>query len=130
VALDLTLVIHAADREAEVLLLQCVGDGDADTGLSDSGRADQADDGTLGVLLFLAHGQKFENSVLDVLHPVMVPLKNLSGAVDAEVLRLRLLPRKIADDLQVGAADGVLRTGRIHCLQAAHLAVDGLLGFS
>ena len=59
VALDLGLVAHAADREAEELLAERPGYGPADAGLADAGRAHQAQDRALGVALQLADSYNF-----------------------------------------------------------------------
>ena len=77
--LDLGLVPHAADREAEKALIEGSGDGTTDARLADPGRTDKAEDGALGILLELAHREILEDAILDVLEPVVIVLEDILG---------------------------------------------------
>ena len=71
-ALDLRLVPHTAQAEAVELSSQGIGDRAADTGLTDPGWTHQQQYRAVDTALEVAHCEKFDNSLFDVLKPVMV----------------------------------------------------------
>src|SRR6185503_10016331 len=79
VAADLGLVAHAAEREADELASHGAGDRAAEGRLTDAGRADEAKNGALAVLLELADGKMLEDAVLDLLEIEVILVEHLTG---------------------------------------------------
>ncbi len=127
VALDLGLVTHAADREAEELPAQRPRNGLAHGGLADAGRADQADDGALRILLELAHGKVLDDPFLHVLQAVVILVEDVHGLLDIEGFHRVVVPRKGNDGFQVVARDGELGRVGLHERKLLQLLVDLLL---
>ena len=61
-AADIGFVADAAERDADEFAAHGPGDGFAEAGFADAGRADKAEDGAFAVRVELADGQKFENA--------------------------------------------------------------------
>ena len=73
-AADLGFVPHAAKADAHVLAAKAFRDGACNTGLANARRADQTDDLCLHVRCKLAHGQCFQNAILDLFQAVVIPV--------------------------------------------------------
>ena len=71
-AANLGFVAHAAEREAHELAAGGLGDGHAERSFADARRSDEAEDRALGILDQLAHGEEFEDALLDFLQAVVV----------------------------------------------------------
>jgi hypothetical protein len=61
-------------------------DAATERGLADAGRPEQAEDGTLLVLLELAHGEVLEDALLHLLEAVVVLVEHLAHLGDLEVV--------------------------------------------
>ncbi len=123
---NLRLIAHAAQREADELAARGLGDRHAERGLADARRSDEAEDRTLGILDQLAHGEKFEDALLDLFEAVVIFVQNLFGVVDGARFLGLFLPRHGQQPVDVVAADGGLgRHGR-HGFQLLQL-LDGLV---
>src|SRR5690606_13933010 len=72
VAADRGLVVHAAEADAVELAPERASDGAAERGLTDTGRADEAEDRALLVLLELADGEVLDDALLDLLEAGVV----------------------------------------------------------
>ena len=72
VAADLGLVAHAAERDADELAAERARDRAAERGLADAGRADEAEDRALHVVLELAHREVLEDALLHLLEAVVI----------------------------------------------------------
>ena len=83
---DLRLVVHPAQRDAHELPAQGAGDRPAQRGLAHPRRADEAQDGPFEIRLQAAHGQVFEDAVLDLLEAVVVLVQDLPGVPDVELI--------------------------------------------
>ncbi len=131
VAADVGLVARAAERDADVLAPHGAGDGFRDRGLADARGAGEKEDAALatarllrlfgGVRLVrlrigrslalrvlagvreLAHGQKLEDAVLDVLEAVVVLVQDARGLGHVELLVGALVPRQLRDRLEIRA---------------------------
>ena len=125
-AANLGFVAHAAQREAHKLAAGGLGDGHAQRGFAHARRPDEAEDGAFGVLDQLAHGEKFEDALLDFFQAVVVGVQHFFGVVDGAGFLGALLPRHGQQPVNVVAADGGLgRHGR-HGFELFQL-LDGLL---
>ena len=125
-AANLGLVAHAAQREAHELAAGGLGDGHAQRSFAHARRSDEAEDRALGILDQLAHGEKFEDALLDFFQAVVVGVENLFGVVDGAGFLGALLPRHGQQPVNVVAADGGLgRHGR-HGFELLEL-LDGLV---
>ena len=120
VAADLGFIPHAAQTDAHILAAQTFGDGTCNAGLADARRADQADDLRLDVRSQLAHGQRFQNAVLDLFQAVVVAVQDLLGTVDVQIILGIAVPRQVQTGVQIGADDGGFLIGALHLGQAVH----------
>ena len=71
---DLGFVPHAAQADAHILAAKAFRDGTRNTGLANTRRAYQTDDLCLHVRCQLAHGQHFQNAILDLFQAVVIPV--------------------------------------------------------
>ncbi|MNV71991.1 hypothetical protein D3C71_1650430 [compost metagenome] len=108
-ALDLGFVAHAADAEAIERPAQGFGDGFADTGLAHARRADQQDNGTGNFAFVGAHGEEFEDAVLDVVQSGVVFIEHLARVLEVELVFPINAPRHCRRPFQVVAGHRVLR---------------------
>ena len=92
-AADLGLVAHAAERDAHELAAERAGDRAAERGLADARRADEAEDRAAGVRLQLAHGEVFEDALLDLLEVVVVLVEHLPARAGGRGRPRRRRPR-------------------------------------
>ena len=109
VAAQLGFVVQAAEAHALELAAHGPGDGLAERSLADPGRADEAEDGGLGVGIELHDGEGLQNPLLDVLQPVVVLVEHLAGVVEVQLILRAFAPRQFGHQLQVGAGDLVIR---------------------
>src|SRR5207248_4251609 len=150
VAAYLGLVAHAAQAQADELAIERARDALPQAGLADAGRSHEAQDrlaaafaprvGHAGLRLLpallaargvplglhLAHGQVFQDAVLDLLQVVVVLVENLARARHVDRGAGAGRPGQAGDPVQVGADHGVLGRDRRQLLQPRQLAV-GLL---
>ena len=85
-ALDLSLVPHAAERKAVELSVQGLGNGLADGCLADPGRAHKTDNRTGYIPLHLPGTDKFQYPVFYVIKPVVVPVEYLFRLGDIVII--------------------------------------------
>ena len=135
VAADLGLVAHAAERDADELAPEGVGDGLAERRLADAGRADEGQDGpraapvhrrqaALG--LQLAHGEVLEDALLHVLQPVVVGLEDARRLGDVEAVLGLDAPGDLEHGVEPGADPARLGALVAGALELVDLALDGL----
>ena len=129
VAADRGLVVHAAERDAVELAPERARDAAAERRLADAGRADEAEDRALLVLLQLADGEVLEDALLDLLEAVVVLVEDLAHAARCRGCPcVELRPRQVEDPVEVGAHDRVLGRADLHRAQALELLLRDLLG--
>ena len=121
VAADLSFVPHAAKTDAHILTAKAFGDGACDAGFADTRRADQTDDLRLHVRCQLAHSQRFQNAILDLFQAVVVPVQDLLGAVDIQIIHGHGVPRQVQTGVQIGADDRGFLIAALHPGQAVYL---------
>ncbi len=118
VAADLGLVADAAEGDADELAAHRVGDGLAEAGLADAGRAHEgqdgapapaADDAEAPVAAPLAHRQVLGDALLHVLQPRVLGVQDGLGALDVVGVLGALAPRHLQDRVEPGADPGTLR---------------------
>src|SRR5207244_3203894 len=95
VTADRGLVVHATERDAVELAPERARDRATERRLTDAGRSDEAEDRTLLVLLELADGEVLEDALLHLLETVVIVVEDLAHRRDLEVVRGRVVPRKI-----------------------------------
>ena len=79
VAPDLRLVVDAAQTQAAELPVEGLGHGDGDGGFAHARRSHQADDLPPGIRIHLLDGNEFQDPLLDLVQPVVVPVQDLPG---------------------------------------------------
>ena len=87
------------------------------------GRAGEAEDRALHVLLELADRQVFEDPLLDLLEVVVVGVEHLAGPAQVEPVAARLAPGQDRQPVEVGPDDRVLGRARVHARQPLELAL-------
>ena len=125
---DLGLVAHAADADALELAAHRLGDAVAEARLAHAGRADEAQDRPVQVVLEPAHGQELEDAVLDLLEVVVVAVEDLAGVRHVQVVLAVHVPGQGDDPVQVRADDGVLGALRRDVAEAVELPAGRLVG--
>src|SRR5690606_16599903 len=135
VATDLRLVPDATEGDADELAPQRPGDGLAEGGLADAGRADQEQDGPAVAVITvteaalgaqLAHRQMLDDALLDVVERGVVGGEHGPGLVQVEVVRGEDSPGDIEHGVEPGTDPGVLGRLLAHPLQTVDLPLDGL----
>src|ERR1019366_1721610 len=126
---DRGLVMHAAERDADELAPERPRDAATERRLADAGRADEAEDRALLVLLQLSHRQVLEDALLDLLEAVVVLVEDLAHGADVHVVRRLAVPGQVEDPVEVGADDRVLGAADLHVAEALELLLGDLLGF-
>ena len=87
------------------------------------GRAGEAEDRPLHVLLELADGQVFEDPLLDLLQVVVVGVEDLAGPAEVEPVAARLRPGEDGEPVEVGPDDRVLGRAGVHPGEPVDLAL-------
>ena len=131
VAADLGLVAHAAQRHADELAAGRLGDRLAERGLADAGRADEAEDRPLQLLLAALHGEVFDDAVLDLVEAVVVGVEHLLREVQVLLDLGVLAPRDRQQPVEIVAHHRGFRRHRRHRAQLLQLGLRllaGLLG--
>src|SRR6202521_2008317 len=103
---DLSLVTHAAERDAHEVAPRGPRDRSAERGLADAGRADQAQDRAGQLVGALLDREILDDALLDLLQAEMVVVEDLLG-VDEILLDLApLVPRDRQQPVEIVAHDG------------------------
>ena len=103
-------------------------DAAAEGGLADTGRAEQAENRPLFVLLELADGEVFEDALLDLFEAVVILVEDLAHRGNLEVVRRLEVPGNVQDPVEVRAHHGVLGRAHLHVAEAFDLLLRDLLG--
>ncbi len=122
-AADLGLIAHAAQGHAHEFPVGGARHALAQGGFADSGRTDQAQDGTAQVLDPLLHGQVLDDALLDLLQAVVIGLEHLFGGGDVKVHLAALFPRRLHQPVDEIAHHGRFRRHRRHELELRELGV-------
>ena len=80
VTTNFRLVTYSAERKANELAICGPGDGLGERRLAHTGRAYEAENGALLFSNQLPNGQKFEDTLFDLLQPVMIFFQYLLGS--------------------------------------------------
>ena len=83
----------------------------------------EAEDRALHVLLELAHGQVFEDALLDLLEVVVVGVEDLARPAQVEPVAAGLAPGQDRQPVEIGADDRVLGRAGVHAGQPLELAL-------
>src|SRR5208282_3980509 len=117
-AANFGFIAHAAKGNADELAAGGVANGHGERGLAHTRRPDKAEDGALGILDELAHGEEFEDALLDLLEAVVLFIENFLGGLDVANFLGTLFPGHGEQPIDVIAADGGLRGHGGHELEA------------
>ena len=129
VAANLGLVPHAAQRHLHKFAPHGLRHRPDDGGFTHAGRADEAQDRALHVLLHAQHGQILDDALLHLFQSVVILIQNAPGPLQIQIIRGGLAPGQVEDPLHVGAADADLRRAGSHVGQAFQLFFSLLPGF-
>ena len=102
-AADLGLVVHAAQADARELAAHGAGDRLAQRRLADAGRSGEAQDRRLAFGRQLAHGQVFDDALLDLFQAEMVVVEHAAGLGDVDRRRLGQRPGQLDQRVEIGA---------------------------
>ncbi|OQC02803.1 MAG: hypothetical protein BWX80_03015 [Candidatus Hydrogenedentes bacterium ADurb.Bin101] len=97
----LRFVADAAKRNTHKNTPHGAGDGLAQRCFADTGRPDQAENGTLALLVEFTHGQKFQDALLDFFEAEMVRVKHFTCLVEVDGVAGAFRPGHVAQPFQV-----------------------------
>ncbi|KFB71547.1 MAG: hypothetical protein AW09_003314 [Candidatus Accumulibacter phosphatis] len=122
-AADFGLIVDAAERCAHELSSQRSGDRLAKRGLANSGRADKAQNGSVPARVELAHREKLDDTLLDLVEAEMIGVEDLTGFGNLDPIRLGCPPWQLDQPVEIGTHHRVLRRSVRHARQALQLLV-------
>ena len=123
VAADLGLVLDPAQGEAHELAAQGAGDGPPEARLAHAGRAHEAEERPLRLLLELAHRQVLDDALLDLLEAVVVLVEDPLRLLEVEVVLGGLAPGQRHHPVEPVAQGRGLRRVGVHALELLELAL-------
>ena len=103
VAPDFRLIPNAAKADTHILFIQCTGNGTGNTGFARSGRSCKADNGAVAFLCQVPHRQKFQHTLLDFFHTVMVFVQNTLRIFQIPIVFGRPVPGQFQKRLYITA---------------------------
>src|SRR5690606_16538916 len=103
VAADLRLVADPAERDADELASQRLGDAAPQRRLPDPRRPDEAEDRPLLLRVQLADGQEFDEALLDLVQVVVVAVEDLTRVLEVDRPAALARPRHLDQPLEVAA---------------------------
>ena len=113
-AADLSLIVHAAERDAGVIAPQCAGDAQRDGRFAHARRADQTQDLPRQLRCELAHGQRLQNALLDLFQTEVVSVEDARRSADVQPLLRAPAPRQLQYKIEIIAQQRRLgRGGRL-----------------
>ena len=122
----LTLVVHAAQTDAHVVAVECSCDALAQTCLAHAWRAVEADDWALEVILELQHSQVLQDTLLHLLHAVVVLVQAVLCALEVQRVLGTIVPWKAQDGLQIVELHVVVGRLYVDAVQLGQLLLKGL----
>lgn len=127
-AANLGFVPHAAKADARVLAVHRGGNAAAQRGLSDAGRADEAEDRLPNRAggFDLADRKELDDSVLNLGEAVMVGVQNFLDVREFQAVDGGGVPGQGDHRVDVSPRDGVFRCARVHASKSIELTVDFL----
>ena len=119
--------MHTAKSNAHVLTSESLCHRLAEAGLTHARRAVEADYRRLHVPFELQHGKVLDDPLLYLIQAIVVPVKNLLGILEVEIVHRHLPPWQIEHELDVIILDAVVRRRRIIPLKLGDLLVEDCL---
>ena len=101
VSANLGFVVQTAQRYAHILTFHRRGNRLAQRGLTDSRRTVETDNRTLQVASQCQHGHVFHDTLLHLLHAVVILVEYLLGALQVQVVFGIFAPRQSYERLQI-----------------------------
>ena len=108
-AFDFSFIAHAAHTETVEFPPQCVCHGMTDGGLANTWRADQKQNGAAHLALEGPFSQKLDDAVFDIVQAVVIPVENLAGFRQVEVVFGMDAPGHLRQPVQIISGDAVFR---------------------
>ena len=105
VAADLRLVVDAAEAHPDELAVHRPRDALAERRLADAGRSDEGEDRAADLVGEGAHGEVFEDPLLDLLEAVVVLVEDPGGFLDVELVVGGDVPGQADQPVDVGPDD-------------------------
>ena len=102
VTADLGFIPYAAQGDAVAFSADGFADRGRDRGLADTGRSDKADDLSLGFVAQFAHGELFDDTLLDFIETVVIGVELFTHQIEVDVLLCHGVPRQLHDGVYVG----------------------------
>ena len=102
---DVRFVPHTAQRDALVLAPQRFGNGLANGGFAHAGRTDEAEDLSLRIRIQRTNGETLQNSLLDLLQAVVIPVQHVGCLFQIHLALAGLIPRQREHGVQIAAND-------------------------
>ena len=125
VTADLGFVMQAAQRSTHILAVHRIGDTAAERSLAHTRRTVEAEDGGAGCIVTeIAHGNVFQDALLDLLHPVVVLFQNLLSTREVVVAFCALVPRQLHEGLEIGELYLIVGALRVHAFQLVELVAE------
>ena len=133
-AAHLSLVVEAAQRDADVFSAHGLGNALAQRGLADARRTVEAEDGGLQVATEAEHGHVLQDALLHLLHAVVVAVEDALRTLQVKAVLGIYAPRQRDERLQVVEQDTVVgrlgidivELGELLGKELAHLIGPGL----
>ena len=116
-AADFGFVVYAAERDAVKVAAGRLGDGFAERGFADTGRADEADDRAFAVFVAFLYGEVVKDALFDVFEAVVVALQDFFGAGDVVLAAAALGPGVVNHPFEIVADDVGLGRHRRHLFE-------------
>ncbi len=120
------LIVQTAERDADVLAFQSLGNRASERCLTNSRRAVKADDWRFEVAAQFQNSQVLYYSLLNLLHAVVVFVEHLLGILQVGVVLGECLPRQTQNRLEVGVLYVVVGRLWIEAFELACLALYNL----
>ena len=118
--------MDAAQRDADVLASEGIGNGLAERSLTHARRPIEADDGGLHVLAQLQHGQMLDDAFLHLLQPIVIAVEGTLGVLHIQIVLGVFVPRQAEECLQVVELHVVVGRLGVGALQLDDLFLEQL----
>ena len=125
----LCFIPNPSEAYPHILFIKRLGNTSGNGSLPGSRRSHQTDDRAFPLAGQLAHCQKFKNTLLDLLQPVVLPLQNLLSALHALVIHRCLIPGELQKCLNVSPLHGTFRAAARKRFEPGNFLSDFCLYF-
>src|SRR5258705_7318190 len=127
-ATDIGLVMNAAQALADKLAIHRASDTLTERGFSHARRSYETQNRALALGLQLAHGEKFNDSFLDLVETVVILVEDLARLLQIDPLFARDAPRQLNHPVEISADSRVFGGHLRHTLEPGQFPQRFLLG--